>query len=101
MILGRAPNIVLGFLTALFNIIVAFHVGGFDPTVEQISVVNVFFGSAILLIANTSSLTVTAGVHAINQMNTQAPNGNTPGTALANNVSSANGGAIEVRNTTR
>jgi hypothetical protein len=91
MILGRSPNIVLGFLTAAFNAIVIFHLNGFAPTVEQTAAVNVLLGAGVLLIANTSELAVAAGVKAIARMNNTNPTTSHPGTDLANKVIGGDG----------
>jgi hypothetical protein len=61
LIFGRSPNLILGALTAIFNVLTVFHVGGFDPTVEQISVVNVALGAIVALIANSDNIMVAAG----------------------------------------
>jgi uncharacterized membrane protein YozB (DUF420 family) len=56
-------------LTAVFNVIVAFHVNGFDPTTDQIAVVNLAFGALIALISNSASTTIAAGEAAIKRRN--------------------------------
>lgn len=61
LIFGRSPNVTLALLGAAFNTVVAFHVGGFDPTVEQISTVNALLLSAVLFVANTDSIVRAAG----------------------------------------
>lgn len=61
LILGRSPNLVLGLLTAVFNVAVTYHIGGFSPTVDQIGVTNIAFGALIALIANTGSIQAAAG----------------------------------------
>ena len=64
LIFGRSPNLVLGALTALFNVAVTFHVGSFDPTLDQITIVNVAFGALIALIAGSDTATRSAAVEA-------------------------------------
>lgn len=83
-IFGRSPNLALGVLTALFNVIILFHVGGFNPTAEQISSVNILFGSMIAFVANIPQTTIAAGIHAIRRLNDAAPAGKMPGTDIAN-----------------
>lgn len=61
LIFGRSPNLVLGALTAVFNVLVVAHIGGFNPTPETIAAVNVALGAIIALVANTSSIQVAAG----------------------------------------
>ena len=61
LLLGRSPNLVLGALTAVFNIIVAIHLGGFNPDVSQIAVVNVGLGAIVALIANNDTVQIAAG----------------------------------------
>lgn len=63
MILGRHPNLWLGFLTAVWNVIVL--VGILTISAELSAGVNILLGSFILLLANTSSLTIDAGRAAI------------------------------------
>jgi hypothetical protein len=94
VIAGRSPNLILGFLTAAFNALVVFHVGGFAPTLEQITIVNVFLGALVALVANVPELAIHAGVAAITQMNRAAPGAATPGTDLANRA--INGDGIKV-----
>jgi uncharacterized membrane protein YozB (DUF420 family) len=66
---GRSPSLILGACTAIFNVIVAFHVAGFDPTVDQISIVNVAFGAIIALVSNSASTAIAAGEAAIKRRN--------------------------------
>ena len=61
MIFGRSPNLVLGAFTALFNVVVLSHLGGFDPTPELIAAVNIAAGAIIALVANTASIQIAAG----------------------------------------
>lgn len=61
MILGRSPNLILGFLTALFNLAVVFQPFGFVPTMEQIAAVNVALGAAVAVIANSATISIAAG----------------------------------------
>lgn len=69
LIFGRSPNLVLGAGTAIFNTVVVFHIGGFDPTPDQVAVVNVMFGAIIALISNTSSVAIAAGRAAVARKN--------------------------------
>jgi len=69
LIFGRSPNLVLGALTALFNVGVAFHVNGFAPDVEQIAVVNLALGSLVALVANSASTAIAAGAAATMRAN--------------------------------
>lgn len=94
MILGRSPNLILGFLTAAFNAVVVFHVYGFAPTLDQITIVNVLLGAAVALVANVPELAITAGVKAITKLNNAAPGASTPGTDFANKA--INGDGIKV-----
>ena len=60
MILGRSPNLVLGALTAVFNVFVIAHVPYvWDPAV--VAAVNVAAGAVIALIANSASIQIAAG----------------------------------------
>lgn len=61
LILGRSPNLILGFLSAVLNVVILFHVGGFDPTPEQIVGANGVLFALVALIANTDSIQVAAG----------------------------------------
>jgi hypothetical protein len=61
LIFGRSPNLILGATTAVFNVVVAFHVAGFDPNIDQIAVVNVALGAIVALVANSDSIQVAAG----------------------------------------
>ena len=61
LIFGRSPNLILGAVTAVFNVVVVFHIGGFAPTIEQIATTNVAFGAIIAVIANTDTIAVAAG----------------------------------------
>ena len=61
LIFGRSPNLVLGFLTAVFNVAVLSHVGGFAPTPELIGAVNILLGALVALVANTAAIQVAAG----------------------------------------
>lgn len=61
LILGRSPNLVLGFLVALYNVVAIAHLGGFAPTPELTAAVNILLGAAVALIANTASIQVAAG----------------------------------------
>jgi uncharacterized membrane protein len=60
-ILGRSPNLIVGLLTAAFNIAVVFHIAGFTPTAEQIAAVDTFLGLVVAVIANTASIQIAAG----------------------------------------
>lgn len=61
MILGRSPNLILGAFTAIFNVVVLAHVGGFNPTPELIAAVNIAAGAIIAVVANTPSIQIAAG----------------------------------------
>jgi hypothetical protein len=61
VIFGRSPNLLLALAGAIFNTVLVFHVGGFDPTAEQIGSVNVLLLAAVAFIANTDSITRAAG----------------------------------------
>lgn len=61
LIFNRSPNLLLGAVTAVFNVVVVFHILGFNPTPEQIATVNVAFGSIIALIANNAATAIAAG----------------------------------------
>ena len=74
LILGRSPNLVLGAVTAVFNVVVVFHVLGFNPDVTQIATANLMFASVIALIANSGSINEAAG----NASRTRRINGNLP-----------------------
>lgn len=78
---------------AAFNVAISFHIGGFDPSVEQITEVNIFFASVIAFVSNVPEISVAAGVKAISRMNAKSTTGN-PGTDLANTI--ANGDGIKV-----
>lgn len=67
LVFGRSPNLILGAVTAIFNVIVVFHILGFNPDATQIAVTNVAFGAIIALIANTASIQVAAGIAASNR----------------------------------
>lgn len=73
LIFGRSPNLVLGAVTAVFNVVVVFHVGGFDPDANQIAVTNVAFGAIIALIANSDSISQAAGAAARIRSNNGTP----------------------------
>ncbi len=60
LVFGRSPNLVLGFLTAAWNVVVIAHVGGFNPTPELIAGVNILLGAFVALIANTASIQIAA-----------------------------------------
>ena len=94
MILGRSPNLILGFLAAAFNVVVVFHLGGFAPTIDQIAIMNVLLGALVALVANVPELAITAGVKAITKLNNAAPGAATPGTDFANKA--INGDGIKV-----
>lgn len=70
MIFGRSPNIVLGFLTAMFNVAVVFHPLGFTPDGTQIAAVNTAFGALVMLVANTASIQIAAGKAAASRSST-------------------------------
>lgn len=53
MIFGRPTNLWLGAIIAVFNLFVLFHIGGFDPSSDQINGVNIALSAVIILIANT------------------------------------------------
>ena len=59
MILGRHPNLWLGFLTGVWNVIFIAHV--FTITPEVFASVNLLFAAFIALLANTASLSIDAG----------------------------------------
>lgn len=61
LIFGRSPNLVLGALTAVFNVFVVAHIGGFAPTPETIAAVNIALGAVIALIANNGNIQQAAG----------------------------------------
>lgn len=67
LILGRSPNLVLGAATALFNVVVVLQVGGFNPTAEQISAVNVLLAALVALIANSDTISAAAGKAAVSR----------------------------------
>lgn len=71
MIFGRHPNLWLGFVTALWNVIYIAKV--FDITPEVFGAVNIMLAAAIALIANTNSINIQAGRVALQQERT---NGN-------------------------
>ena len=60
IIFGRSPNLMLAFLSAVFNGVVLFHINGFAPTPEQIGGVNAILFALVALIANTDSITKAA-----------------------------------------
>lgn len=62
MIFERPTNLWIGFLGALFNVAVLFHVAGFNPTPEQIVGANAMIFAAVGLIANST----TAPLRALN-----------------------------------
>jgi len=64
LIFGRSPNLVLAAITAVFNVFVVFHIGGFNPTLDQVAVANALFAALVALIAGTDSFTRAAGVAA-------------------------------------
>lgn len=64
LIFGRSPNLILGTFTALFNVVVIAHLGGFNPTPELIAAVNIAAGALVALIANTGSIQIASGVAA-------------------------------------
>lgn len=60
LVFGRSPNLVLGALTAIYNVFVIAHVPGvWDPAV--VAAVNIALGAVIALIANSPSIQVAAG----------------------------------------
>ena len=61
LIFGRSPNLVLALLSAAFNILVSFEVGGFVPTPEQVAQVNVFLFALVAFIANSDTIVIAAG----------------------------------------
>lgn len=69
LVFGRSPNLILGAVTAIFNVVVAFRVLGFAPTVDQIAVVNIAFGAIIAAIANDAGTQIKAGVAAATRQN--------------------------------
>ena len=69
LIFGRSPNLILGAVTAVFNVFVIYHVGGFTPTTDQISVTNVALGAIIALVANSDTITTAAAKAAANRKN--------------------------------
>lgn len=68
LIFGRSPNLLLALLASIFNMLVAFEVGGFRPTIEQIAQVNVFMFSFVAFVANSDSITSAAGLAARTRM---------------------------------
>ena len=64
MILGRSPNLILGAFTALLNVAVLGHIGGFNPTPELVAALNIAAGTLITLVANSASLQIQAGIAA-------------------------------------
>ena len=72
MILGRPANLFLGAFTALFNVIVLAHIGGFDPSQDLIAAVNIAAGAIVALIAGSNTAALTIGNAQIKK------NGNTP-----------------------
>ena len=75
LVLGRSPNLALGAITAIFNVVVAFHVLGFNPDVGQITTVNLAFGALIAFVANQDSITTAAGEAAKARINNNPNNG--------------------------
>ena len=60
LILGRSPNLILGALTAVFNVFVIAHVPYiWDPAV--VAAINIAAGAVITLIANSATIQVAAG----------------------------------------
>lgn len=60
LIFGRSPNLVLGALTAVFNVFVIAHVPYvWDPA--TVGAINIAAGAVIALVANTTSIQVAAG----------------------------------------
>jgi hypothetical protein len=51
---------VLGAVTAVFNVLVIGHVFGFNPTVELAAAINIAFGAIITLVANSDSTKINA-----------------------------------------
>jgi hypothetical protein len=68
MILGRSPNLILGTFTALFNVVILAHIGGFAPDGELVAAVNIAAGALIALIANTASIQIEAGKAAASRL---------------------------------
>lgn len=54
MILGRASHEWLAALTAIFNLVVVFHMAGFDPSTIQIAAVDSTLAVVIALVANSA-----------------------------------------------
>jgi hypothetical protein len=74
VIVGRSPNLIVGLLGGLFNVVVAFQVAGFSPSTEQIGVVNAFILALVAAIANTTNIQIAAGKAAAERK----ANGGTP-----------------------
>ncbi len=60
MILGRSSHEWLAALTAIFNLIVVFHVAGFDPSTIQIAAVDSTLVVVVALLANDAVTTALA-----------------------------------------
>lgn len=61
LIFGRSPNLLLALLASTFNLLVAFELGGFRPTSDQIAQVNLFLFAFVAFVANSDSITSAAG----------------------------------------
>lgn len=77
LIFGRSPNLTLALLAAIFNLLVTFHIGGFDPTAEQIAQVNTFLFALVAFIANSDTLVRAAGDAAHARLRQQVPTAGT------------------------
>lgn len=71
LIFGRSPNLLLALLASIFNLFVAFQIGGFVPTPEQVAQVNVFLFAFVAFVANSDTITVAAGTAARSRLRTK------------------------------
>lgn len=74
LVAGRSPSLILAAATAVFNVVVGFHVAGFNPTVEQVGLVNIALAAIIAVIANSDSIALAAGREAHNRLNGDVTN---------------------------
>jgi len=62
LIFGRSPNLVLGFLLAVWNVIVlALNSQGTELDATLVAAVNILIGAFVALIANSATIQVAAG----------------------------------------
>jgi hypothetical protein len=51
VILGRPVNMAVALIGGIFNVLIAFNVGGFNPTAVQIGVVNILILAVVGFVA--------------------------------------------------